>query len=81
MSKRTFASLRGQTGRPAPADSDERIESKAARLFETPDGVDVLRWLLERANEVTPMGASNDTLREAEGARRFMANTIRLISE
>lgn len=78
MSKRTFESLRPQTTAPIVSEQQEPIESRARRLFRTgQDGPAVLAWLLERAQTVTPPGASNDTLREAEGARRFIAAVVR----
>lgn len=79
MSPRKFDALRARP--PATvASGEELIEARARRLFSSSDGGEVLGWLLDRANRVTPTGASNETLREAEGARRFMADTLREIA-
>ncbi len=78
--KRTFASLRAQPSKSIAGDVDEKIEQTARRLFSGHDGLRVMGWLLERANAVTPLNSSNETLREAEGARRFMNGVLRSIA-
>lgn len=80
MQPRRFDNLRARLAKPIASDKEERIEITARRLFSSPDGQRVLQWFVVGANEVTPLGASDATLREAEGARRFMDRTLRAIS-
>jgi len=77
---RRFDNLRARPPKPISAEGVEPIEATARRLFSSPDGQRVLQWLVIGANEVTPLGASDATLREAEGARRFMDRTLKAIS-
>lgn len=70
---RKWADLRGE-GVIAPPSADEPIEQVLRRLFcATTDGQRVLAWMTDTANKVTPPQAPECALREAEGARRFVA--------
>lgn len=78
---RRWADVRGVVEPPAQANAEEPIEQVARRLFcASIDGQRVLNWMLETANRVTPPGAPDCALREAEGARRFVAN-IRALTQ
>lgn len=53
---------------------EEPIERVVMRLFSgSPDGIRVLGWMLSRTAAVTPRNTPECALREAEGARRFIA--------
>lgn len=79
-SPRKWADLRTAEP-PAPSSTDEPIEQVARRLFcATTDGARVLAWMAETANRVTPPQAPECQLREAEGARRFVAKLHEMIA-
>ena len=63
--------------RPAPLaapTTDEPPQRTVQRLFATTDdGKRVLAWLIEQTSAPSPHNASDAQLREAEGARRFIA--------
>lgn len=81
MSPRRFDALRSRPVASVASEQEEPVEARARRLFMSgADGPAVLAWMMERANRVTPLGAGNDVLREAEGARRFMTDMLREIA-
>lgn len=70
---RKWADLRAGVVTP-PSSQDEPIEQVLRRLFcATTDGARVLDWMAETVGKVTPPNAPEAALREAEGARRFVA--------
>jgi hypothetical protein len=73
--------MRGVVEPPPQRLAEEPIEQVVRRLFcASTDGDRVLAWMIETAGRVTPPGASDCALREAEGARRFVAN-IRTLTQ
>lgn len=61
-----------------PDTAEEPIERVFRRLKAEPDGARALAWMQARVQRVTPVGASEAMLREAEGARRFVEEVLTL---
>lgn len=69
---RRFADLRPQPI-PDPIHDEEPIDKVVMRLFTASgDGLRVLAWMLGETGKTCQPNASDDALREAEGARRFV---------
>lgn len=72
MPPRRFDSLRPSRTVPHTT-QEEPIGSLIRRhLIANADGQRILAWMQEEAGRVTPLGASEAVLREAEGKRRFV---------
>lgn len=56
---------------PKAPSAEEPIETVVQRLAGQPDGRRLLDWMLETVLAGSHPNASDQTLREAEGARRF----------
>ena len=70
---RKFADFREPAIRTVVTD-EEPISMVIMRLFaSSADGRRVLAWMLAETGKVTPRNAPECALREAEGARRFIA--------
>lgn len=70
---RRFADFRPQP-LPAPIHDQEPIDKVVMRLFAgSGDGLRVLAWMLAETGKTCTPNADDRALREAEGARRFIA--------
>ena len=77
---RRFDSLRARAPQPITSGEQEPIEKVIRRLFATgADGPRVMAWLMARADEVTPLNASEAVLRDAEGRRRLVQDIRRIV--
>lgn len=77
---RTFDSLRRRSLAAAPSNL-EPIERVLKRLLASGDGQRVLDWMIAATHGPCPQGASDERLREAEGARRFVNQVCLIIAE
>ena len=81
MSQRNFASLRARPAVPISTGEEEPIESVIRRLFVTSgDGNRVLAWMMNETEGACALGSSEALIRDAEGARRFVAKVRSMIA-
>lgn len=76
MSPRRFDNLRARAPQTV-ASQEEPIEAVIRRhLLVNVDGQRIVRWMLDKVQEPTPLNCSEAALRDAEGARRFVNNLL-----
>lgn len=80
--RRKWADMRGVVEAPAQRLTEEPIEQVMRRLFcATTDGQRVLNWMVETSHAACHPAATDAALREAEGARRFVARVREMTAQ